>query len=233
MMSACPRAACARACRDSPATTVFAMSTPLHFLVPAAAINVADSGLVVADRDGAVALARDGHVHRHRAGVLHRVRERFLNDAVDGQLRRRTDRRPRPRLNATRKPDLVASAMSWGTTSGRASGVRRFGTRPTTGRPYRRQAENPGPCPPDRGEPTATGASAPASRGLCRRCSPAPRRLVRFGGDKRPPSACAMTAVREWATISCISRAMRVRSAIAASSARSRGRPAPRRGGGN
>ncbi len=43
-----------------------------------------------------------------------------------------------------------------------------------------------------------------------------------FAAMKRPPSACAMTAVSEWATMSCISRAMRVRSAMAASSARSR-----------
>ena len=33
----------------------------------------------------------------------------------------------------------------------------------------------------------------------------------------RPPSACAMTTDREWATTSCSSRAMRARSVVAAS----------------
>ena len=127
--------------------------------------------------------------------------------------------------NATRKPDLVASAMSWGTASRPGIGVcDASGTAADDGPTVPSSSGEPGPMPAGSRRTDSNWRICPSeSRAVPAMFSSASTALSGcLAAMKRPPSACAMTAVREWATMSCISRAMRVRSAIAASSARSR-----------
>ena len=172
---------------------------------------------VVGDRDVEARLAPvepDGG-RRARPRVPDHVRQRLLHHAVRGQRDRpvhgpgRAGRRERHRCPGRAHPihqrgDVVQ---------------RRLRLRAVVRRPSRRRAarREPRACPSTPGGPWW-------------RSPPARRRPASgsFAAANRPPSAWRTMTASEWATTSCISRAMRARSAAAACAARSARRSSAR-----